>query len=138
MWDYGTPVPIKYITDPTMHAITNTALHPDGTCFVAQSSDSTIATYFAGERVALNRKKTFRGHVAGGFACALAFSPDGRYLVSGDGDGALWYWEWRSGKVVKHVSRAHADGPSVGVAWHPLQPSWVVSSGWDSAVNLWS
>jgi len=29
-WDYDVPVPIKYISDPTMHAIPSSALHPSG------------------------------------------------------------------------------------------------------------
>jgi hypothetical protein len=32
VWDYNTPVPIKYISEPHMHSIPYIAPSPDGTC----------------------------------------------------------------------------------------------------------
>ena len=31
VWDFNTPVPIKYISDPEMHSIPFVATHPSGT-----------------------------------------------------------------------------------------------------------
>jgi len=34
VWDYGVGVDIKYVADPSMHAIPATCLTPDGTAFI--------------------------------------------------------------------------------------------------------
>jgi len=88
-------------------------------------------------QVGINRKKTFRGHIAAGFACQPSFSPDGAWLASGDGEGGLWFWDWKSTKMIRKIPRAHDNGPAIGVAWHPLQPSWFASCGWDGLIKLW-
>jgi pre-mRNA-processing factor 17 len=53
-----------------------------------------------------NRKKRFAGHTVAGYACAVGFSPDGRFVSSGDGEGSMVFWDWRNGKIVKRL-RAH-------------------------------
>ena len=115
------------------------AVHPDGGSFVAQSMDNQLLTYWCGpdRGVSQNRKKTFKGHIVAGFACQPAFSPNGGLLASGDGEGGLWVWDWKSGRVLLKRSRAHEGGPTIAVAWHPLQPSWVATAGWDNAIKLW-
>jgi WD40 repeat protein len=136
VWEYGAPVPIKYIADPSMYAVPTVTLHPSGEALACQSMDNNVVVYSAGDRVALNRKKHFSGHVTAGYACQLAFSPDGRHLASGDGEGQLWFWDWRSGKFEKKL-RAHAGGPAIGAVWHPLKPSTMATCGWDGLVQLW-
>ena len=91
--------------------------------------------YSAGDRVALNRKKHFAGHVTAGYACQNSFSPDGRHLASGDGEGALWFWEWRTGRFEKKL-RVHSGGPCIGAVWHPLRPSTMATCGWDGVIAL--
>jgi pre-mRNA-processing factor 17 len=122
VWEFGAPVPIKYIADPSMHAVPTVTMHPSGECFAGQSMDNSVVVYSAGDRVSLNRKKHFTGHVTAGYACQLAFSPDGRHLASGDGEGQLWFWDWRTSRFEKKI-RAHAGGPCIGAVWHPLRPS---------------
>ena len=137
VWEYGTPVPVKEIQDPSLHAISAACTHPGGGFLVGQSMDNTLVTYAMGDRIGRAVKKTFKGHVGSGYACQPVFSPDGHFVASGDGDGTLWYWDWRSTRVLKSFPRAHAGGPAVGLAWHPLNPSMVASSGWDGVIQLW-
>lgn len=132
------PPPTVLIVDPTMAAIPAIAVHPDGESFVGQSMDNQLVTYFCGERgVSQNRKKTFKGHVVSGFACQPCFSADGRSVASGDAEGGLWMWDWKSGKLLKKMSKVHEGGPSIAVAWHPLWPSVVATAGWDNMIKLW-
>jgi pre-mRNA-processing factor 17 len=136
VWETGTPVPVRYVMDPSMHAVPAVAMHPSNTCFVAQSMDNTLLGYTCGEKVSRLTKKTFTGHVNAGFACVPSFSPDGRFLVSGDGEGTAWFWDWNNGRVLNKL-KAHDDGPAIGTDWHPLEPSWVLTCGWDGVVKMW-
>ena len=56
-----------------------------------------------------------------GYACQPGFSPDGRYVYSGDGEGRLWFWDWKTCKAFRTI-KAH-DGVCIGAAWHPLETS---------------
>lgn len=61
------------------------------------------------------------GHTVAGYACQITFSPDGRYIASGDGSGRVWFWDWKTSKLLKTL-RCH-DQVSIGCEWHPIEPS---------------
>jgi pre-mRNA-processing factor 17 len=98
VWEWDIGVPIKYISDPTMHSMPCLTMHPSLQYFCAQSLDNHIAVFQAGNRFTLQKKKKFTGHLVAGYACDMAISPDGQYLASGDGNGKLWFWEWKRHK----------------------------------------
>jgi len=135
IWEYGIPVVIKYISEPHMHSMPSIAVHPNGNWFVGQSLDNQLLVYSTRERFKLNKKKRFLGHLVAGFACQLNFSPDGRYIMSGDADGKLWFWNWKSSKVYRTL-RCH-KGVCIGCEWHPIEPSRVATCGWDGAIHYW-
>jgi len=74
----------------------------------------------------MNKKKVFKGHLVSGYACQTGFSADGKYVISGDGDGKLWVWEWKSCRIFRTM-KAH-EGVCIGAAWHPIEQSKVVTS----------
>lgn len=77
VWEWDIPVDMKYIADPSMHAMPSVALSPDSKhslhCshvmltsmsakFVAcQSMDNQVVTFTARDRFRPNGRKTFRG-----------------------------------------------------------------------------
>jgi pre-mRNA-processing factor 17 len=136
IWEWDIGVPVKYISDPTMHSIPVITLHPGGSYFAGQSLDNQIVVYQARERFAQQKKKKFTGHNVAGYACDLAISPDGRFLASGDGDGRLHFWDWRRGRPLQKY-RAHDDGPAIACAWHPVEPAMVATCGWDGIIKVW-
>lgn len=135
VWEWDIGVPIKYISDPTMHSMPCMEMHPSQTVFVGQSLDNTIVCFHAGKRFAPMSKK-FSGHVVSGYACQMCFSPDGRCLASGDGSGNLFFWDWKKHKILQKY-RAHTAGPATCVVWHPIEPSTVFSCGWDGVIKMW-
>jgi pre-mRNA-processing factor 17 len=136
VWEWDIGVPIKYISDPTMHSMPVVTLHPDLRFFVGQSLDNTICVYEAHDRFAQQRKKKFSGHQVAGYACDICFSPDGQFMVSGDGNGRLYFWDWKRTRTLQKF-KAHDNGPAIGCVWHPLEPNTVFSCGWDGVIKMW-
>mmetsp|Transcript_215 Transcript_215/g.220 ORF Transcript_215/g.220 Transcript_215/m.220 type:complete len:611 (+) Transcript_215:43-1875(+) len=136
VWEWDIGVPIKYISDPTMHSMPCMALHPSNEFFVGQSLDNQIVVYQAQGRFSMQRKKRFSGHQVSGYACDVAFSPDGRFLMSGDGNGKLCFWEYKRSKMLQKY-KAHDKGPTIGCVWHPLRPSIAFTCGWDGVIKMW-
>ncbi|CDF38099.1 unnamed protein product [Chondrus crispus] len=135
VWDYGIPVVIKYVSDPLMHSMPVTVLHPNRKWLACQSMDNKIAIYSARDRFKHNTKKRYGGHLVAGYACGLTFSGDGRFIGSGDSLGRLFFWDWKSSRLFRTL-QGH-KGVCIGLEWHPTKPSLVVSCGWDGDIKFW-
>jgi WD40 repeat protein len=75
---------------------------------------------------------TLKGHSAAVFA--VAFSPDGKTVVSGSGDGTLRVWDIASG-VSLHTLKGHSD-VVYAVAFSPDGKT-VVSGSLDRTLRVW-
>jgi pre-mRNA-processing factor 17 len=135
IWEYGIPVVVKHIAEPDMHSMPFVALHPSGKQWVGQSQDNQILVYGAVNRMKVNTKKRFRGHLVSGYAAQCSFSPDGRYLMSGDAEGRLFFWDWRTSRLYKKM-KVH-DQVTIGCIWHPIEPSKVATCSWDGTIKFW-
>ena len=135
VWEFGIPVVIKYISEPHMHSMPCITVHPNTNWFAAQSLDNQILIYSTRERFRLNKKKRFAGHIVAGYACQVNFSPDGRFIMSGDGEGRCWFWDWKTCKVFRTL-KCH-EGVCIGAEWHPLEQSKVATCGWDGLIKYW-
>jgi pre-mRNA-processing factor 17 len=126
-WDYDIPVVIKYIAEPHMHSMPAVTLHPSSQSrsrlapssycsfpslkhsekyFAAQSLDNQILIYST-DSFRQNRKKRFAGHSVAGYACQVGFSPDGKWISSGDGEGSVVFWDWKTGRIKSRL-RCHS------------------------------
>ncbi|CAM9646862.1 unnamed protein product [Choristocarpus tenellus] len=114
IWEYNIPVPIKYISEPEMHSMPTTAMHPSGGFWVGQSLDNKIVTWTGRDKFRQMRKKVFKGHVNAGYACRMTFSPNGKFLASGDGQGKMYIWDWGSTKVYRKLQVGVIFGKRVG------------------------
>uniref|UniRef100_A0A6M2DMU2 Pre-mRNA-processing factor 17 n=1 Tax=Xenopsylla cheopis TaxID=163159 RepID=A0A6M2DMU2_XENCH len=135
VWEWDIPVDMKYIADPTMHSMPSVTASPNGKWLACQSLDNKVVIFSALNRFKMNRKKIFSGHMVAGYACGLDFSPDMSYLVSGDGDGKCYIWDWKTTKLFKKW-KAH-DSVCIGTLWHPHEPSKLVTAGWDGLIKYW-
>ena len=66
------------------------------------------------------RKKRFAGHTIAGYACEPHFSPDGRFLSSGDGQGNMVFWDFKTGRIHGRLNRAHKQ-VIISHAWLPRE-----------------
>lgn len=135
VWEYGIPIVIKFISDPKMHSMPVVLPHPNRKWLACQTMNSTITVFSARDRFRLNSKKSFHGHSVSGYACGITFSPDGRFIASGDSKGRALFWDWRSSRMFRTLN-AH-NGVCSDVNWHPTKQSLVASCGADGCVSLW-
>ena len=98
-----------------------------------QSLDNQIVTYGIADRIKANHKKTFTGHIIAGYAVKPSFSPDAKYITSGDSTGHLWFWDWKTTRVFKKF-KAH-DSVVMNCEWLPHETSKVVTGSWDSTLK---
>ncbi|KAK1888755.1 Pre-mRNA-processing factor 17 [Dissostichus eleginoides] len=135
VWEWDIPVDFKYIAEPSMHSMPAVTLSPNGKWLACQSMDNQILIFGAQNRFRLNKKKVFKGHMVAGYACQVDFSPDMSYVVSGDADGKLNIWDWKTTKLY-HRIKAH-DKVCISALWHPHETSKVITCGWDGLIKLW-
>ncbi|KAF9535331.1 pre-mRNA splicing factor [Crepidotus variabilis] len=133
-WDYDIPVVIKYIAEPHMHSMPAVTLHPSKKYFAAQSLDNQILVYST-DNFRQNRKKRFAGHSVAGFACQVGFSPDGKWISSGDGEGNIVFWDWKTGRIKSRL-KAHSK-VVITHEWLPHESSKVITASWDGLIKLW-
>lgn len=104
VWEFGLPVVVKHISEPELNAIFKAVMHPNMKYFVGQSADNKLVIYDAkGGNFRQNRRKFFSGHVSAGYAIGVSFSPDGQFVCSGDADGKLWFWDWKTTKNYRTI-----------------------------------
>jgi len=135
IWDYGTPVVCKHISEPHLHSVPFMSVHPSGKWMVGQSMDNTLVVYAATGRFGQHGKKKFTGHINAGYACEVSFSPDGKFVMSGDANGRIFFWDWLTSRVYKRLN-AHSK-VAMGAKWHPLHPSRVATCSWDGTIKFW-
>ncbi|KAJ6574635.1 pre-mRNA splicing factor [Mycena capillaripes] len=133
-WDYDIPVVIKYIAEPHMHSMPAVTLHPSKKYLAAQSLDNQILVYGT-DNFRQNRKKRFAGHSVAGYACQVGFSPDGKWISSGDGEGNVVFWDWKTGRIKSRL-KAHSK-VVIAHEWLPHETSKVVTASWDGLIKLW-
>lgn len=136
VWEWDIPVDFKYIADPGMHSMPAAVKSPDERYVACQSLDNKIVVFdVAGGKFRPKRKKVFTGHTIAGYACVPCFSPDMSYIVSGDGEGKVFIWDWKTGKLYSKF-RAH-EAVVIATAWLPHESSKLVTCSWDGTVKLW-
>ncbi|XP_074653887.1 pre-mRNA-processing factor 17-like [Tubulanus polymorphus] len=135
VWEWDVPVDFKYIADPSMHSMPAVTLSPNGKWLGCQSMNNQIVIFNVLNRFKYMRKKIFKGHMVAGYACMMDFSPDMSYLISGDADGKLYIWDWKTTKLFTKF-KAH-DDVCIACLWHPHETSKIVTAGWDGAIKFW-
>ncbi len=65
----------------------------------------------------------------------VAFSPDGKQIATGSHEHSLIVWDVATGEIA--LGPFHHDDVVLAVAFHPSDPSRIISTGWDGTIRLW-
>jgi WD40 repeat protein len=157
LWDAATG---KQLGEPlTGHRweVNSVAFSPNGNQIVSGSWDNTLRLWDSASRkelgVSRHRNDSFihlgrsvtRGSIDlkdlendplyDKWVISVAFSPDGRHIVSGDGDGILRIWDTSTSKQIGESLTGHSDLVS-SVAYSP-DGRQIVSGSFDKTLRLW-
>ncbi|KAF8366640.1 prp-17, partial [Pristionchus pacificus] len=137
IWEWEIPVDTKLIQNAGMHSVPTMTKSPTDKWIVGQSMDNRIVLFqLIEDKLRFAKKKAFRGHNSAGYACAVDFSPDMSFLTSGDADGKVFIWDWRTHKIVARW-KAH-EQTCISVLWHPHEKSKLISASWDGTMKMMS
>ncbi|CAI5437401.1 unnamed protein product [Caenorhabditis angaria] len=137
IWEWEIPVDTKLIQNVGLHAIPTMTKSPNDKWVVGQCMDNRIVLFqLIEDKLRFTKKKAFRGHNAAGYACNVDYSPDMSFLISGDADGKLFVWDWRTHKIVGKW-KAH-DNTCIAAHWHPHEKSKMITAGWDGLIKMWN
>ena len=135
---------IKFVTT-FFQPIAHSAPHIYISALPMSPSGSLIAEMYSGHItgvVSLERGKqlqwpsinsVLQGHAEG--VTSVAFSPDGKYIVSGSEDTTIRMWDAQTGKLVLDPFEGHTDDVN-SVAFSP-DGKYIVSGSWDKTIRLW-
>ena len=79
-----------------------------------------------------NLIRTLTGHTD--FVKAIAFSVDGKYLISGSWDNTLKVWDWQTGVEVRTLT-GHTD--FVKAIAFSVDGKYLISGSWDNTLKVW-
>lgn len=102
-WDWQINIPAKIIADPTQHSTPHAAVHPTESFIALQMMDNSIQVIQGSGKFRYNRNKVFEGHRVAGYGIQIAISADGRVLMSGDVSGFVYFWSWKTGRIIKKM-----------------------------------
>ena len=75
------------------------------------------------------------GHMA--LIKGLAFTPDGKFIVSASNDKVIRVWDWRAGKTVRTIRGQSGPGQEGKIYAMALSPDgrWLAMGGWTPRSN---
>jgi RNA polymerase sigma factor (sigma-70 family) len=129
VWEIATGKELYTVTGPPGEGIRSFAFTPRGDKLVLGAGRDLVLWDLAADKA----DSVLKGHT--GSALALAFSADGKYLVSGGFDQTVRRWEWQAAKPVGEVLGKHEN--YVTAVAISADGSRVASSGYDPRVRVW-
>jgi RNA polymerase sigma factor (sigma-70 family) len=134
LWDLATGKGLRSFGGPS---VMHLQFSPDGRVLAAAASrDRAVRLWDVGEGKEL---RTLGGHESGG--PYLAFSPDGRFLVTGESGGTIRLFDPATGKELRQIDGPRKPGPESGYALGAIAfspDSRTLAAGYsDRSVRLW-
>jgi WD40 repeat protein len=134
LWDVAKGQSLAILHEKGAKQVYAVAFRSDG--MLASAGEDALVRLWevAGDRASAKVKRVLRGHEK--WVRALAFSPDGKGLISGDDGGAIRRWEVAGDKVSEPTPLFRGTKGVLCLAFDP-QGKWLAAGGIDQGVRLW-
>ena len=138
VWDTGNGQELLQLSGHT-GAVNHVTWSPDGSLIATAGDDGTVLLWdgMNGEKRSTIQiaRSTGSSIASDRVVWSLAWSPDGRYLATGSGDGYIRVWEVSSAENTLTI-KAHEQHITF-LAWSPLEER-LVSAGMDGRARVWN
>lgn len=134
-------IPVPTISDH----VTSAFYSPDGRFIVTITEvDGTARVWDAATKQQIRQLRSFGCEASGEFplGCGVwsaAYSPDSRYIVTGNVDGTMHIWDAITGQEVRQIGGHGCIGSSCSVNWAAYSPNGkqIVTTGSDGTARIW-
>ncbi|KAL5548181.1 hypothetical protein UlMin_003412 [Ulmus minor] len=134
VWDVSRQVPLSNQVYVEAYTCPCVRVHPSDPVFIAQSNGNYIAIFSSTPPFKLNKYKRYESHGVSGFPIKCNFSLDGEKVLSGSSDGCIYFYDYRSSKLVKKI-KAYEQA-CIDIAVHPILPNVIASCSWNGEVSV--
>ena len=135
VWDYRSAVVRSTQVYQEPYTCPSLCAHPYEHSFVAQSNANYAVIFSAKRPYKLNKYKRFEGHKVLGYRVGVDISPCGSLLCSGDANGQVFFYNYKTSKVLS-VRNAYKSA-CVGCKFNPGLSSSIATCSWDGQVTIW-
>lgn len=127
IWAWKVNIPLKIISDPSQHSMPRVAVNTADQHIALQTMDNTIQMVQSVGKFKYTRKSYFKGHKNAGFGIGLLLSHDFTILSSGDSTGQVFFWDWKTRKIVRRMKLS--ESVISCIASHPCHSTQYVAGG---------
>lgn len=72
-----------------------------------------------------------------GYDIGCDISPDGQIVASGSTMGQMWFYDYRSARVLSTLGTEDTSDIVLNVVWHPVLYSTVAIGTWNGGIEIW-
>ncbi|KAL6841456.1 hypothetical protein ACP4OV_028733 [Aristida adscensionis] len=134
VWDVLRQVPLSNQVYTEAFTCPCVRYHPYEASFVAQSNGNYIAIFSARSPFKLNKYMRFEGHGVWGFPIKCDFSLSGRELASGSSDGCIYFYDYKSARLLRKIE-AFKEA-CIDVSYHPVMRNVIASCSWTGEISI--
>lgn len=151
VWIIRINMPEKHIT--LKKSIHRLCVNPSGSHFICEEVGGGIITYSTGSDETTNSSsvlskkihsslKTFTNMDGDQILCTPlnqgpTFSPDGKTLVIGTSKGEVYFWDWKTARVIRMIQLdIKKIGPISSISVHPLETSLMLVGGENGIIGI--
>lgn len=136
VWDYRSAIVRSNQVYQEPYTCPSLCTHPYEHVFVAQSNANYVVMFSTRRPYKLNKYKRYEGHKVMGYRISVDISPCGSLLCSGDANGQLYCYNYRTSKLLSSL-QVYNGSACIDCKFNRGLYSSIATCSWDGQVTVW-